>query len=92
MDVEGADWNALRGGERLLRSDPPPHLILEVNDSAARALGFGAMEMVDWVMSLGKGYDMVWLDRKGMRAIDRYGLQKLVDRPRGFFNVWFNPR
>jgi hypothetical protein len=90
VDVEGADWNALRGAERLLAGGRPPHLILEVNDTAAHGLGYKALDMVDWTLRRHGQYQMYLLERRRIRPMSRDELAREIQGgKRLFYNVWF---
>ena len=50
LDVEGSEFDVLRGGERIIRMGPaPPVLFVELNPGACRRAGFPVHEMVHWL-------------------------------------------
>ena len=49
VDVEGAEWDVLRGATRLLQQSTPPILQLEVNPGTARAAGYSTAELLYWL-------------------------------------------
>ena len=50
LDVEGSEFDVLRGGERVIRMGPaPPVLFVELNPGACRQAGFSIHEMIHWL-------------------------------------------
>jgi FkbM family methyltransferase len=47
IDVEGAEWEVLKGSQRTLRNSP--HVILEVNTDTARRTGHHPFDMLRWL-------------------------------------------
>ncbi|MGJ0271545.1 FkbM family methyltransferase, partial [Streptococcus pyogenes] len=47
LDVEGAEWAALRGCTKLIDHDPSPHLIVELKVATAEPFGYHPLELVD---------------------------------------------
>jgi FkbM family methyltransferase len=67
IDVEGAEWEVLRGAAEILTHGP--RLVLEANSDSARANGFHPLDMLDW---LGTTYGYVF------RAISQTGLEEVA--------------
>jgi FkbM family methyltransferase len=53
MDIEGAELLALRGGERLLRTEDAPAVVLEMVDKNAKGFGYSALEAWDFLDAIG---------------------------------------
>jgi len=51
IDVEGSEWNVLRGAERLLRSPEAPILILELSRLTFARFGYTPEELLAWLRS-----------------------------------------
>lgn len=50
LDVEGSEFDVLRGGERVIRMGAaPPMLFVELNPGACRQAGFSVDKMIDWL-------------------------------------------
>ncbi len=50
LDVEGSEFDVLRGGERIIRMGMvPPVLFVELNPGADRQAGFSVHEMIAWL-------------------------------------------
>src|ERR1700687_1287955 len=64
IDVEGSEWEVLRGAPHTLRDGP--HLILEVNSDTATERGFNPMDMLAW-LSAGDGYEFRLVTQAGLR-------------------------
>ena len=91
-DVEGAEWPALRGAEKLLEHRQPPHLIVELNRKTCSAFGYDPMELVDWLLGLRGGYRMHLIKSKRRAQISRHELARLFEaEPYKFRDVWFEP-
>jgi FkbM family methyltransferase len=52
LDIEGAEWQALRGGQRLLERYKPI-LLVEVAQSTCAAAGYRANDFAQWIEDLG---------------------------------------
>lgn len=93
LDVEGAEWPALRGAERLLSEGPArPHLILEANPAATRPFGYHPLDCIEWLVAR-RPDDRLHLMRPRRRQ--RVTLAMLRDYLRGDVrkapSVWFEP-
>ncbi len=62
-DVEGAELAVLRGARSTLSSDWPPLLIIEINETTARAFGFHPEDLL--VLLAGYGYEFFRITRRG---------------------------
>lgn len=92
LDVEGAEWPALRGAERLLAQQPPPHLLVELKTVTAASFGYHPRELVDWLLERVPCYRMHLVKTRRRLLIDRGGLVQLLnDEPDKTHNVWFEP-
>lgn len=50
LDVEGSEFDVLRGGELVIRMGPvPPVLYVELNPGACRQAGYSVHEMIAWL-------------------------------------------
>jgi hypothetical protein len=61
IDVEGAETAVLRGAERFLRSERPPHLIVEHNPVSAAAAGFAPGDVMRVVNLFQPRYKVYWI-------------------------------
>jgi FkbM family methyltransferase len=52
LDVEGAEWDVLRGGTELLQNHPRPVLMVEVYDIRTEPWGYRAEEIVQFLAGL----------------------------------------
>jgi FkbM family methyltransferase len=50
LDVEGGELSVLRGGQELLRRQPRPVFLVEVQDIRTRPWGYAAREVVDFLL------------------------------------------
>jgi FkbM family methyltransferase len=90
VDVEGAEWAALRGAERLLSGPEPPHLLVELNQKTSQAFGFHPMELVDWILGRAPRRRLHLVKANRMLAIDRARLEALLEETATKNrNVWF---
>ena len=51
LDIEGAEWSAMQGSQRILFSDPPPHVLIELNPRTCQSFGHHPLEVVDWFLA-----------------------------------------
>jgi len=63
MDIEGAEFLALRGGERILSGTEAPAIILEMADINTVGFGYKATKIWDYLEML--GYRMYCIDKHG---------------------------
>jgi FkbM family methyltransferase len=92
VDVEGAEWGALRGAERLLFGGAPPHLLLELNQRTSAPFGYHPLELVDWILERAPGYRLHLLKSKHRVRVDRERLARLIaGSPTKNRNLWFEP-
>lgn len=88
LDVEGAEFAALRGMERLIRSESPPNLIVELSAVSASNFRFTPRELVDWVMRACPAYRIRTLLRRSIEPFDPRRLPHLLANGR-CVNLWF---
>lgn len=69
LDVEGSEMSALRGAERLLSSDAPPVLILEINPSIQARFGYQPRDMLTFLRKT-NDYVIFWLSRGGLQEVE----------------------
>jgi FkbM family methyltransferase len=92
LDVEGAEWPALRGAARLLTGSHPPHVLVELKVSTAEAFGYHPMELVDWLTAQMTVARMDWMKSRRRRPIRREELASLLKRePDKSINILFTP-
>lgn len=92
LDVEGAEWAALRGAERLLAAEEPPHLLLELNQKTSMAFGYQPMDLVDWILARPPRRRLHLLKANRKLTIDRDRLRGLLaESATKNRNVWFEP-
>jgi FkbM family methyltransferase len=92
LDIEGAEWSAMRGSQQILFSNPPPHVIIELNPQTCEPFGHAATEVVDWVLEHARHERMHLIRRRNCRRINRDDLARLFEnKPNKSHNVWFEP-
>lgn len=69
LDVEGAEWEALRGAGPLLESDDAPILTIEWNEKTAKAQGYRPEEMRAWLEA--RGYRLHVAGLRGFEPVVR---------------------
>lgn len=90
IDVEGAELATVRGAERVLFSNPAPHVVLECNVKTSKPFGYHPMELVDHLLSRRPGDRLHLIRTKRLYPITRDALAKLLDeQPTKHQNVWF---
>lgn len=68
LDVEGSEMSALQGAERLLSSDAPPALILEMNPSIQARFGYQPQDMLTFLRKT-NDYVIFWLSQGGLQKV-----------------------
>ena len=63
MDVEGGEWNVLKGARQLLEGSGRPVILLELSDMRSRPWGYGCGELRTFLES--KKYCLFSFDRQG---------------------------
>lgn len=92
VDVEGAEWGAVKGAERVLTANARPHIVMEVNVGAAAAFGHHPMQVVDWILERRPTDRLHLLTSKRIKPTHRDELAKLIEgEPDKTRNVWFEP-
>jgi FkbM family methyltransferase len=85
MDVEGSEWNALRGAIHTLTAHQP-HLIIEFNPRTAKAAGVQLADMGHWLEA--QHYQ---LHRFNHSAWEPFLAASLSANQHASFNVWAKP-
>jgi FkbM family methyltransferase len=92
LDIEGAEWHAMRGSERILFSDPPPHVIIELNPRTCESFGHHPLQVLDWFLERAPKRRLFLIKRRRWVRVQRRDLEELFERrPNGAHNVWFEP-
>ena len=92
LDIEGAEWAAMRGSQQILFSNPPPHVIIELNPRTCEPFGHAATEVVDWMLEQARHRRMHLIRRRNCRRVNRNDLARLFEhKPNKSHNVWFEP-
>jgi len=93
LDIEGAEWFAMRGSERILFSDPPPHVIIELNPRTCAGFGHHPLQVLDWFLERAPNRRIHLIRRRRCQLVDRKLLAELFeDKPNKSHNVWLEPR
>lgn len=61
MDIEGAEYNALKGMERWLLVGKPPIIIVEHNQSSAKAAGWQCGDILRYLQGMDMGWEAFWI-------------------------------
>jgi len=88
IDVQGAEFRALKGAEKTLRSAQPT-LFIEIDDAALAEAGSSADEVFDYLSALGYqpfAYDQTWKPLTSLRDDSERRKQ------RGYADYLFRPR
>jgi FkbM family methyltransferase len=92
LDIEGAEWSAMRGSQKILFSTPPPHVLIELNPRTCEPFGHKAIEVVDWFLEHAPNRRMHLIRSRNRHRVDRDDLDRLFERkPNKSHNVWFEP-
>jgi FkbM family methyltransferase len=92
LDIEGAEWPAMRGSKRILFGDPPPHVIIELNPRTCEPFGHEPIDVVDWFLRYAPNRRMHLIRSRKRYRVDRADLARLFERKRNkSHNVWFEP-
>jgi FkbM family methyltransferase len=62
FDVEGAEFDAIRGAENYWNSANPPAVIVEHNPESSAAAGFKASDLIRWITGIQPRYQVSWID------------------------------
>ena len=71
IDVEGAEWLALRGGTETLRRFRPV-VYAEVDDALTANLGYAPRELFDFMRGLGYAPSLADTEQRTLRAVEQY--------------------
>lgn len=92
LDIEGAEWSAMRGSKRILFGDQPPHVIIELNPRTCEPFGHEPIDVVDWFLGHAPSRRMHLIRRRKRYRVDRDDLARLFESKRNkSHNVWFEP-
>ena len=92
LDIEGAEWSAMRGSQQILFSNPPPHVIIELNPRTCEPFGHEAIKVVDWLLEHAPHRRMHLIRRRNRHRVNRDDLARLFEhKPNKSHNVWFEP-
>lgn len=92
LDIEGAEWLAMQGSQRILFGDPPPHVLIELNPRTCQAFGHQPLEVVDWFLARAPRRRLYLVRRRRRQPIDREALAQLFEQKQNkSHNVWFEP-
>jgi FkbM family methyltransferase len=93
LDIEGAEWGALRGAERVLFAPPPqdrPHIVIELNPKVCKGFDHHPSQVVDWLLQKTPGYRMHVIKSRRSIPITRDRLDAMwQENPQRTYNVWF---
>ncbi len=90
LDVEGAEWRALHGAEKLLFGSQPADLMVELNPLSGTDDEPGPLELVDWMLGRRPNDRLFLLNDRRRVAIDRDRLAARVEHePTKCHNVYF---
>ncbi len=92
LDIEGAEWSAMRGSQQILFSNSPPHVIIELNPRTCEPFSHEAIEVVDWLLEHAHHRRMHLIRRRKRHRVNRDDLARLFEhKPNKSHNVWFEP-
>ncbi len=83
-DVEGGEYQVLKGAEKLLKSKIPPILMLEAYEKWTNDFGYHPRDMFKYIRDVG-GYQIYWISPTGLKLIP----QELEIIP-GIFYQWID--
>lgn len=92
LDIEGAEWSAMRGSQRILFSNPPPHVLIELNPRICEVFGHNPLDVLDWFLEQAPNRRLHLIRRRRRLRVDRDYLARLFERkPHKPHNVWLEP-
>ena len=92
LDIEGAEWSAMKGSERILFSNPPPHVLIELTPRNCEAFGYHPLQALDWFLQHTGRRRLHLVRRRRIVRVERDNLVELFQRlPKKAHNVWFEP-
>jgi FkbM family methyltransferase len=92
LDIEGAEWHAMRGSQRILFNEPAPHVIIELNPRTCESFGHSPLQVFDWLMDHAPNRCVRLIRRRRCVRINRQNLAELFQRQQNkSHNVWFEP-
>jgi FkbM family methyltransferase len=92
LDIEGAEWSAMKGSQRILFGYPPPHVVIELTPCTSEAFGHHPLQVLDWFLGHGGPRRLHLMLRRRIVTVTRENLVQLFQRqPKKSHNVWFEP-
>jgi len=92
LDIEGAEWPAMRGSQKILFADPPPHVLIELTPRTCEAFGHYPLDVLDWFLDHAPDRHLYLVRRRRRVRVDRKDLARLFEaKPDKSHNVWFKP-
>ena len=91
IDVEGAEWLALRGAERTLFDGEPPHLIVELNPRASESFGYHPTQVLDWIMERNPRYRLHMIHSKRLQRASAEQVARYLEKHPKTIDLWFDP-
>jgi len=93
LDIEGAEWPAMQGSSRILFSDRPPHVVIELNPRTCEAFGHHPLAVLDWFLDHAGPRRLNLIRRRRTVQVTRADLVALFERQQNkSHNVWFEPQ
>lgn len=89
IDVEGAEWDVLRGAGGLL-DGPATRLLIELNKKTMLPAGYEPIDLVDWLLAR-RGYRMKMIRRTRVTPIGREALARMLEPGDAQTDVLFEP-
>jgi len=89
IDVEGAEWDVLRGAGELL-DGPSTRLLIELNKRTMLPAGYEPIDLVDWLLAR-RGYRMKMIRRTRLTSIGREALARILERNDAQTDILFDP-
>ncbi len=91
IDVEGAEWLALRGAEKTLFEGEPPHLIVELYPRASESFGYHPTQVLDWIMERNPRYRLHMIHSKRRQRASVEQVAQYLEKDSKMIDVWFDP-
>ena len=88
FDVQGAEFDAMRGAEKLWTAESPPAVIFEHAPECSEAAGYKPSELLRWITGIQPKYEIFWIDWRLVRITD----PATVDRQTRQGNLLLLPR
>ena len=91
IDVEGAEWLALRGAEKTLFEGEPPHLIVELNLKASKPFGYHPTQVLEWILERNPSYRLHMIHSKRLERATAEQVASYLEKYPKTINLWFEP-